>query len=442
MGEMSEAGRQTIPPEEIGDVFRDKLEEVVEIASVTSRQFQIAEEDHEETGAALRDAAEAVDKANATVAGWRCIARLALGGSGEYPAERTLRAQMLINGKPNHEADVIVAHIAAINEYAASENPVVAVVQPAPRNQRGEEDRSWIYFLHLQTDDEAAPVATITRAGEEHYTDLSANHLYALNPDPQAYIKLHSNNKASDPLRVHKSVEDIVFAGTHAEVKRLFAEELNPDALVNGDQSAVPVAIIYGDEAVELFTNLLGNGMPSLRPALYGTMRSMEKSYSGVLGVYDPGEQQRVQEMFSADVKQYLLKITGDYSPERDQAYIDERYALLTPDIQKFVGFSDDELADSVKDFVRHHSIINTEGIVAKVTCGGNSLADIWAIIWNGLGKKGFDELAERMLSADFVLLEREILNREFQFQKNMKGRDARRSRARIQRALVFFTQP
>lgn len=461
MGEIDEHAPVSLPPAQVAEVFLNRIESA-EVAAHTSGRHRIvaeeglqaadevvsaAEEARRVAEAEVAAAKELESNANELVARWRQVARTSLEFCEGYPADVTLREQMRIDGRSEETAEVL-ADVAAANKYIRTEDdPVIVVVQQMPPFNSGQPDSAHnvIRFVSPRVSDQ--PALTITRSGMEHHARIAASRLYELNPDMRDDDKLIYD---SDPMdqSVIGPIEDVLFVGNTKDVGTLFeTEEFSLDALTHNNGDPIPSVVIYGDEAVELFTRLLGNGVKGLRPALYGTMLNLGKAYKGV-GMYDVETQQSDPELvqakvaFRTDLQEHIRQAIAPLPEDAEK----EEHVLLSPDVQKFIGFSDDELADYVETYVEEHAWtlktkLRDRDIAVRV--GSNTrVGEAWESIWNSLGDKGFTDLAARMkdpVKTYSVVLsaEREALVRDLSPERSLNfDRSDRRAMRRALKAV------
>jgi hypothetical protein len=316
---------------------------------------------------------------------------------------------------PKEEIDAVFGHIEAMDDYAQTDNAVIAVVgAPIFRHPWLEDNTSVVFVTPESAEDE--PAATIGRTNGRHSLDLQTGRLLLLDIGPESHIALSPSTKRAR-YQSDGTLEQAVFVTNASEVTDVFERGLLADT-----------AFVYGDEAVQELINALGRKKEGLRPLLYGGMNYLGRDYE--VEALDSSQAKEVAERkFYNDLNIYLIRVISNASiNEADR----NNFTLLTPETARFIGISDDGVAEEVNRMLIGWSFADDGAIVKS---GSNkAVKDAWTDIWGALQEQGFIELADRMLQPtqsvhDVASIERQALLRALE-------------RQALRRALEWDTKP
>lgn len=408
---MSEEIRSgSVLPEELIDMFAGPLSEArAELANAEEKRAgaeacrQAAEKYFERTSAS-----EAA--ARGKLESLRSAGHAALATITDAPAEDTLGAQMLLDGMDGDEFFDLQSDVEALNHYARSdEHPIVITTGTGCGSPV-------VSILELQKEQSGTePVAEIwrSRAGNSHSLQFAIKDVFT-NIHPAQETVDSSNIRRISRLGTGRlsvevgtldvpgaPIDQLNFADTAQEATDLFE-------LARDDDTLLPAAVIYGNEAVRAFTALLGEKYQAMRMPLFGILKELGVSYSGVGFIKDSVTQTGAQEGFAADLWNLAGTVLA-YGDNLQQATIDANFWEVSADMQEFLRVPDAVVIDSIRAKFIHAMTAYVEGgkVVMEGSAHDISLDKAWAATWRIMGEKGFKSLSEKALNNSDGALEK-----------------------------------
>jgi hypothetical protein len=409
-------------PYHIAEIFKEPLADAalaVDMAQNRLERAQVAAAGEDVSHETER---EAVMAAQLLFDSRREAGRAALSTITDFPPEDTLDAQMHMDRRPHEERTAVFGHIKALNEHAAADNPVVALIGGVTPDL-GIANKRPAHFLELEPVYVGPAVRLVREEDGEHRLTVRTDSAQMLGLAPPLYTRyLVENHPETHTIRT--PVDRLGFAADAETVDTLF-DEAAPGSM--------PPVVAYGEEAVTAFAAAIAERTVDLKPLIYGITQNMDLPYEG--SKMSRGERLRAQHEFCEDITNHYLSYTVHRAPSGWQ------YPFLTPEIQKFIGLPDQAVVRQVEETVRRRSSVAYSRRRATVfnpdVAGGPSreLRDMWVNLWN----KGFTELAEQMLEPDTLeatgrKISRTVLSRELHMVPLSKHR-------RIRRALTELSQ-
>lgn len=372
-----------LSPDYLVRIYEKPLEEAALSVSFAAHHLEKAQEAADATPESLATAEQSFAWAERQRDTLQAAGRAALATIEDFPPESTLRAQMKMDLRPQTEIDAVFDHIRGMNEYAATDNAVIAVVSVIdqktsdPAFQKG---TSTVSFVAPSR--EEGPAIKLERDDGRHYLEMQIDKSFTLALDPHVYTSLRASRQKIFPIQ--GAAEQLAFAVTPEDVEHSVAEPIA--------EGEAPI-VVYGNEAVQRLIELLEESKEGISPLLYGSMHYLERDYDIESLGKSPEAQLRAMQGFQNELDHYISRILNRQDTYSSVYF--EDFILLTPEVQQFIGFTDATFAARVRETIMAWTQVGSD---TSVGCAAmEDVPTAWATVADRLEKKGFGGIAARM---------------------------------------------